>query len=322
MKVTPVVPQDLRGVFAVPPLARSSDAHRTIDFAQNDLIVRHIIAGGIARLIYGGNAFLYHITLTEYAQLLEWLASLAGDVWVIPSMAPSFGQAMDQALLLRKYQFPCAMILPCSDPRDAAGLERGYREIAEAAGKKLIVYLKEENNFGSEKEAGLDAVSRLVDDGICVGIKYAVVTENPAYDPYLKALLERVDRSLVISGIGERPAVVHMRDWRLPGFTTGSGCIAPLLSEMLFLSCERGDVETEKLRQKFIPLEDLRDRAGPARVLHHATELAGIARTGAVPPYISALTAVRLEEITPVAQNLVQQDREARTVSRQISQHG
>ena len=306
MKTTPVTVEDLRGVFAVPPLARSNDAARSLDFAQNDLIVTHITDGGITRFIYGGNAFLYHITLSEYEQLLEWLSGISGQSWVIPSMAPSFGQAMDQAALLRKHHFPCAMILPCGDPRDAAGLERGYREIARAADTQIIVYLKDENNFGTDKEAGLDAVARLVADEICIGIKYAVVREDPSRDSYLEALLARVDRKLVISGIGERPAVVHMRDWKLPGFTTGSGCIAPRLSQMLFAACEREDFETAlELREQFLPLEDFRDHCGPARVLHHATELAGIAQTGQVPPYVSPLSGDQLKDLAPVARDLV-----------------
>jgi hypothetical protein len=32
-----------------------------------------------------------------------------------------------------------------------AGVERGYREIAEAADTKLILYLKDEDNLGKEK---------------------------------------------------------------------------------------------------------------------------------------------------------------------------
>jgi len=306
MKTTSVLSDDLRGVFAVPPLARNKDASRSIDFAQNDLIVSHITDGGITKFIYGGNAFLYHITLSEYEQLLEWLSGISGESWVIPSVAPSFGQAMDQAALLRKHHFPCAMILPCGDPRDAAGLERGYREIATAADTQIIVYLKDENNFGTDKEAGLDAVARLVADDICIGIKYAVVREDPSRDSYLEALLARVDRKLVISGIGERPAVVHMRDWKLPGFTTGSGCIAPWLSLMLFAACEREDFETAlELRERFLPLEDFRDHCGPARVLHHATELAGIAQTGQVPPYLSPLSGDQLKQLAPVARDLV-----------------
>ena len=178
MKTNSISPEDLRGVFAVPPLARRRDASRSLDLAQNDLIVRHIVSGGITRLIYGGNAFLYHITLAEYEELLEWLAGLSDQLWIIPSIGPSYGRAMDQAKLLRKFQFPCAMVLPCSDPLDAAGLERGYREIAEAADTELIVYLKDERNFGADKERGRDAMARLLDDGVCVGIKYAVVRDG------------------------------------------------------------------------------------------------------------------------------------------------
>ena len=296
----------LKGVFAVPPLARRDDASRSIDIEQNELVVKHISAAGIKRFIYGGNAFIYHVTLAEFEAMLEWFRSLPDELWLIPSIGPSFGRSLEQAALLRKYNFPSAMVLPCADPRDAAGLERGYREIADAAASKLIVYLKEENNFGADKNAGLDAVARLVDDGICKGIKYAVVREDPKQDPYLEALLARVDRKYIISGIGERPAIDHLRDWKLSGFTTGSGCIAPGLSQQLFESLQREDYElAASLREKFIPLEDLRDEWGPARVLHHATELCGIAQTGPIAPYVSELGDVQLETLSSVAKMLM-----------------
>jgi len=310
MKTTAVSSDDLRGVFAVPPLARSNNVERSIDFVQNNLIVSHIHRGGITRLIYGGNAFLYHVRLNEFAQLVEWLNCLPDELWVIPSIGPSYGVAMEQAARLRPYRFPCAMILPCSDPRDASGLERGYREIATEADTKLIVYLKEETNFGTDREAGLDAVARLVQDEICIGIKYAVVRPDPLQDPYLEALLERVDRRFVISGIGERPAVAHLREWKLPGFTTGSGCIAPTLSQLLFSACEQKDFETAlAVRAHFLPLEDLRDSWGPAKVLHHATELAGIALTGTMPPYITALSAKQEQVALPVVKKLQMSDK-------------
>jgi dihydrodipicolinate synthase/N-acetylneuraminate lyase len=306
------------GVFAVPPLARHNDTARTLDFEQNNLIVSHILGGGITRLLYGGNAFLYHLTLPEFEQLLDWLSGLdlgtqvarlrpVENVLAIPSVGPSYGRAMDQAALLRRYQFPCVMILPCGDPRDAKGLERGYREIAASANKHLILYLKEESNLGPDREAGLDAVARLVDDGVCIGIKYAVVRERPEQDAYLEALLKRVDRKLVVSGIGERPAIVHLRDWKLPGFTTGSGCIAPRLTQTIFEACRAGEFEkAEELRAEFIPLEDLRDLWGPARVLHAATQLAGIARMGDIPPFVSALTSEQEEELRPVVKRLME----------------
>lgn len=309
MKTTPVTPEDLRGVFPVPPLARKADARRSLDFAENDRLVRHLVEGGMSRFLYGGNAFLYHVTLTEYEELLGWLSGFSGDHWPIPSVGPSFGRAMDQAALLRRHRFPCAMALPCADPRDAAGLEVGLREIAEAAGLGLVLYLKDETNFGSDREAGLDVVARLIDAKVCVAIKYAVVHEEPRADRYLDALLSRVDRSLVISGIGERPAIVHMQDFRLPGFTTGSGCLAPGMSNAVFAACVRGNVaRAEEVRSKFLPLEDKRDAWGPARVLHAALNLAGVAKTGPIPPFVSALTSDQTSSLAPVARELNQQE--------------
>jgi dihydrodipicolinate synthase/N-acetylneuraminate lyase len=267
--------------------------------------VRHIEAGGITRFVYGGNAFLYHVTLDEYETLLDWLSGFGQPRWAIPSLGPSFGRAMDQTRLLRRHRFPTAMMLACGDPRDALGMEAGLREIADEAGMPLVLYLKSEDGFGADKEAGLDAVGRLMTDGIAVAIKYAIVRGDPTHDGYLDGLLRRVDRARVISGIGERPAVVHMRDFDLPGFTTGSGCIAPGPCAALFAACEQKNwSDAESIRARFLPFEDLRDLWGPARVLHHGTELAGIAPTGPIPPFVSPLDRTRLDRLAPVARTL------------------
>jgi dihydrodipicolinate synthase/N-acetylneuraminate lyase len=310
MKTTPLGPDDLRGVFAVPPLARRPDGRRTIDLEENGRMLRHMAAGGIRRFLYGGNAFLYHVTLAEYEEMLDWLASFPDDHWAIPSVGPSFGRALDQAPFLRRRRFPCAMALPCSDPRDAAGLETGLREVADAAGLGLVLYLKEEGSFGADKEAGLDAVARLVEARVCVGIKYAVVRPDPLADPYLKALLERVDRRLVVSGMGERPAVAHLKAFDLPGFTTGSGCLAPGLSQALFEACAARDwAAAEELRGAFLPLEDQRDAWGPARVLHAAMDLAGVAATGSIPPFVSPIPQRQRAELEPTARGLLARER-------------
>jgi dihydrodipicolinate synthase/N-acetylneuraminate lyase len=294
------------GVFAVPPLARKTDARRSIDFDENDRLVRHIATGGMTRVLYGGNAFLYHVTLGEYEELLGWMAGLPAELLPIPSLGPSFGRALDQAALLRRHRFRCVMALPCNDPRDAAGLETGLREIADAAGLGLTLYVKEETSFGADRIAGLDAIARLARDGICVGVKYAVVRGDAGQDPYLDALLERVDRKLVISGIGERPAVTHLDRFGLQGFTTGSGCLAPQMSGDILRALDEGDTSrAEELRSGFIPLEDLRDRWGPARVIHAALDLAGVARTGPIPPFVSALDERQRAVIAPVARQLL-----------------
>jgi len=307
-----MTPASLEGVFAVPPLARAVGKTRAIDFEQNSEIVRYIANGGITRFIYGGNAFLYHLTLDEYEQLLEWRAEIQRDgLWIIPSAGPAYGRLMDQAKLLRRFAVPCVMTLPCADPRDAAGLERGLREFAEAADANLILYLKEETNMGANLMAGLDVVARLVDEGVCIAIKYAVVRADATQDPYLDELIKRVDRRKVISGIGERPAVTHLRQWSLPGFTTGSGCLAPTLSAAVFSACRAGDyAEAERIRSRFLDLEDLRDAWGPARVLHHALELAGVAASGPIPPFVSELSPEQMHRLRPVVQELLTHQQE------------
>jgi dihydrodipicolinate synthase/N-acetylneuraminate lyase len=74
---------------------------------------------------------------------------------------------------------------------------------------------------------------------------------------------------------------------------------------MLFEACAQQDFDqAETLRSEFIPLEDLRDAWGPAKVLHSAIELAGIAETGNVPPFVSDLSAAQLKELEVVVLGL------------------
>jgi dihydrodipicolinate synthase/N-acetylneuraminate lyase len=306
---TAITVEDLDGVYAVPPLPRKRDAKRTLDLDAAEAVAVHVQAGGITRYLYGGNAFLYHITLEEYEGLAAWLATFAAPRWPIPSVGPSFGRAIDQARVLRRHSFRCVMMLPCGDPRDPAGMEAGLREISQACGMPLVVYLKSEDGFGSDTERGLDAVGRLVDDGVAVAIKYAVVRDDARKDDYLTGLLRRVDRRRVISGMGERPAVVHLRDFQLGGLTTGSGCVAPRRCSGLYAAAARKDwTRAEACREAFMPLEDLRDAWGPARVLHHASELAGIAPSGPIPPFVSMLSAGQLQQLAPVAVALRRED--------------
>jgi dihydrodipicolinate synthase/N-acetylneuraminate lyase len=291
MKTGPVHLDDWSGVFPVPPLARRRDESRSLDWAENDKLVRHMVEGGLTRFLYGGNAFLYQVSLEEYRGLLDWLSSFDDRLWAIPSAGPSFGRLLDQAPILRGYGFPAVMHLPCGDPRDAEGLEHGLDEFVQRSATPLIVYLKDEGNFGPDRERGLDAVARLVDKGVCVGIKYAVVRANPEVDPYLESLLKRVDRRIVLSGIGERPAIVHLTQFGLPGYTTGSGCIGAAQTQQMFelLKAGKSDIAAA-LRERFLPLEDIRDSLGPARVLHSATTVSGICDCGPVPPFVSELS--------------------------------
>jgi len=73
--------------------------------------------------------------------------------------------------------------------------------------KHLIVYLKEEKYLGADREAGLDAVAQLVNEGVCIGI--SMQWFGRGRNKMLPAGFARARGSqIVISGIGERPAVV------------------------------------------------------------------------------------------------------------------
>jgi 4-hydroxy-tetrahydrodipicolinate synthase len=297
------------GVYPVPPLARKRDSRRSLDFVQNERILRHLQKHGITNVVYGGNAFLYHVTLSDYHELIEWAASFTREFSIVPAVGPSYGRAMDQAPLVRKHRFPSVLVLPCGDPRDAAGIETGLREIAEACGLPLSVYIKHEADLGSDRDAGLDVVGRLVDGKVCGSVKYAIVRKDPKDDAYLASLLRRVPADRIISGIGERPAIVHLRDFKLNGFTTGAGVLAPRLSLDLLNACVRKDYTVaEEIRRAFLPLEDLRDAWGAAPVLHAGVEAAGLAETGPIPPFVSAVPALHLEQLRDVARALLEKN--------------
>src|ERR1041385_9233916 len=95
---------------------------------------------------------------------------------------------------------------------------------------------------------------------------------------------------IIISGIGEQPAIVHLHDFGLGGFTSGCVCVAPRLSRLMLEALRRDDyAEAERIRQVFRPLEDLRNAINPICVLHEAVRLAGIAQTGPLLPLLSNL---------------------------------
>jgi dihydrodipicolinate synthase/N-acetylneuraminate lyase len=301
-------------IYPVPPVAwLATGSSRKLNPGENEKLFRFLVDQGVKKIVYGGNAMVYHMTLPQYSELIEWLSGVADQAEIMPAVGPSFGRALDQAAVVRGHHFHSLLVLPStSDPRDAQGLEIGLREIFEAAELPLSLYIRDESNFGSNRDAGLDVIGRLVDEKICSTIKYALVRKDPADDPYLRSLLTRVNASRVISGIGERPAVVHLRDFKLAGFTTGSGVIAPTLCRDLLNACHAGDhAKAEGIRSLFLPLEDLRDSWGPPKILHYAVASAGIANTGPVLPYLSPLSASHLAQIEPVAKTLFEKNEKA-----------
>jgi dihydrodipicolinate synthase/N-acetylneuraminate lyase len=304
MKTTPVTPADLSAsVIAVPPLARRADL--SLDAAANRALIRHLEEGGVRTLMYGGNANFYHLPTSEFAATLELVAgSVRDDTWVIPSAGADYGKLMDQAAILRDLAFPTAMALPFGKPSNDSGVATALRRFADRLGKPIVAYVK---GMGYIEPATLGALAK---DGVICAIKYAIVREHPSDDPYLADLVEQVDRSLVISGIGERPAIVHWRDYGLRAFTSGSVCVAPRGSMRLLALLKAGHYdEAAKIRAAYIPLEDRRDALGPIRVLHDAVTLAGIAEMGPILPMISNLEASERAAVQPIAKALLAHDR-------------
>ncbi|TAN14565.1 MAG: dihydrodipicolinate synthase family protein [Rhizobiaceae bacterium] len=310
MKTTPVTKADLeRSVLAVPPLARKADL--ALDVEANRALIRYLQDGGVSTIMYGGNANFYSLGVFDYAETVESIAGLvAENTWVIPSIGPDFGKAMDQAKILRNLTFPTCMILPLAFPATAAGAARGVAKVVERFGKPLIAYLKAENYLEPED------IKSLVQDGLLCGIKYAVVRKDPLADHYLDRLIELVGTDIVISGIGERPAIDHLRHFGLAGFTSGSVCVAPRLATGLLTALKQGDYEEAMMiRKAFLPLEDLRDAFSPMRVLHEAVTLAGIADMGPMLPMLSNIDSpAQIKAISTIARHLRKRDAEFATV--------
>lgn len=300
MKTSPIsVEEFAESVLAVPPLARRADL--SLDAEQNRKLIRHIEAGGIRTLLYGGNANLYHASVHEYGELLAMLADAAAETTrVIPAIGPDFGKMSDQARLLRGSGFRTAMVLPMQGFSTPQGVADGISRVVDLLGMPVTVYLKDENSIGVE------ALGRLVDAQRVLVIKYAVVRADPAQDPYLDALLARVTRQRVVSGMGERPTLVHMARLGLASYTTGSGCIAPGPCRQLFDALKARDLAAaQPLYDRFMPLETLRDSISLIRVLHDAVSLSGIADMGPHLPLLSASPPDSLAAIEAAAKALL-----------------
>ena len=303
MNNAPITPEVLvNSVIAVPPLAR--DANLKVCPIENAKIMRHLEAGGVRTLLYGGNAMFYHIGLGEYAETLAMLQEHAGgDTTVVPSVGPAYGPSMDQAAILRDFDFPTAMVLPARDIATPAGCATGIRKLAEAYGKPIVLYIKFEGYLEPE-----DAKS-LVEDGIVNWIKYAIVREDPGQDDYLSKLVDCVDRSIIVSGIGEQPAITHINRFGVQSFTSGCVCVAPGLSMKMLQALKAGNLEgAESIRQTFKPLEDLRNNINPIRVLHSAVAEAGIAETGPILPLLDEVNDSDRLKIAAVARELLAQN--------------
>jgi dihydrodipicolinate synthase/N-acetylneuraminate lyase len=299
MKTATFDPSHLaESVFAVPPLARDSSG--SVSREENEKIVRFLEAGGIRSLLYGGNAVFYHLRPSEFAATLEMLAEISGDeTTVVPSIGPAYGTAVDQVDVLADHSFGTAMLLPSRDVVDPDGIATGVRRLAERLGKPLVLYIK----FDRWLEPSL--VESLEKDGVISWIKYAVVLEDPSQDDYLRELTDVFPGERMVSGIGEQPAIVHLRDFGITGFTSGCVCVAPQRSMEMLRAIQAGDYEkAESIRKWFQPLENLRNTYSPIRVLHHAVAEAGIAETGPLMPMLSDLDPSLVSRIAATVESM------------------
>ena len=297
---TQITPQDIQSsVIAVPPLCR--DEALRVDAAENGRLIRHIEAGGVSTLLYGGNANFYNIALSEYEEVLQVLEDQAdADTWIVPSVGPYFGTMMDQAAILARRKFPTAMVLPTIAVSSPEGVRIAVTKFVEKAGIPAVLYVKD------EKYVTVEVVKALVNAGVISWIKYAVVRQDPADDPLLRAIVDEVDPALIVSGIGEQPAITHWRNFGVRAFTSGCVCVAPRRSQEMLDALREGDfARAEEIRGRFHALESLRNAHGPIPVLHHSVSLAGIAATGPALPLVSDLPDSLTATIAPAAAELL-----------------
>ena len=297
---TTISPADLtRSVIAVPPLCR--DANLQSSAAENAKLIKHIEAGGVNILLYGGNANFYNISLSEYETVLDQLeAAAASDTLVVPSIGPYYGTAMDQVSILARKKYPTAMLLPTMAVSKPEGVRAAVLDIVNKLGKPIVLYVKDEGYVN------VSVIKSLVAAGAISWIKYAVVRQDPAQDALLHAIVNEVPNELLVSGIGEQPAIIHRERFGVKAFTAGCVCVAPRKSQDMLLALQAGDIaKAETLRAGFKELEDLRNAHGPIQVLHHAVKLAGVADTGPLLPLLAALDPATQAEIEKAAKSLL-----------------
>ncbi|MDB5821041.1 MAG: hypothetical protein JWQ11_4681 [Rhizobacter sp.] len=283
MKTTPVTPADLvASILALPPLANNVD--ETLATSQNLRLAQWLQSAGVTTFLYGGCANFFNAPVNAYAALLDAIEAPArADDWVIPSIGPDYGKARDQIAVLRERDFPTAMLLPLMQV-SAAGVATGIRRLADFYGRPLMVFFK-----SADYARPRDLASLLADGALCC-VEYGIAGSVEP-EPFLTELLDATgSASQVIDGSGERTIVGNARHG-VVGFTSGSGVVAPHLAKALLKAVTSGDLETAaRLREHFLPLEQLRQSHGPIPVLHEAVRLAGIADTGPISPFFANVT--------------------------------
>ena len=295
-----------RSVLAVPPFALTPDFE--VSREGNAKLIRHLEAGGVSTLLYGGNANVHNWPVSRFADWLDSLEESAADnTWLIPSVGPDWGKLVDEAAILKQRRYPVAMALPMIAPQTPDGVVRGLQDFVDRSGVPLIVYIKTDGYVPAK------AIGRMVEQGAVFGIKYAVPRNDLKQDAYLQELIDAVGAERIVSGFGEPPAFPHLTHFKLAGFTAGCVCIAPHLSMSYLHALKRGDeAEARRLLEVFLPLEAIRERHNAIRVLHTAVSLSGVADMGPILPLLTEADPAIHGEIKEAARALLAAEMTAR----------
>lgn len=300
MNTNPINPADFqRSVVAHPPLARQNNFDVCPE--NNRRIIQHIEQGGIDILLYATNANFAHIRPSEYERTLEVLADCCSqETRLIPAAGPGYGTLMDQAVILKRLRFSSAMVLPNASVMTEPGFMNGFRNFVQALGHPAALCINNENDISPE------AVAELVEQGEVSFIQYAIAHDNREEDAWLSRLVERVDPSLILSGLGEQQAMVHITKFRCAGFVSGGACINPALS-MQFLKAvhDKNYDLAENIRSTFSPLEDLCHEVHAIRILHEAVSACDIADVGPYLPMLSGLASSKAKQVKIAATTLL-----------------
>lgn len=308
----PLAPADYASsVVAVPPIALNAD--HSVNANANEAIIKHIEAGGVNILLYGGNANLYHFGLDDYRASMEAIkASTAPTTHLITSVGNDFGKSMAQVPIARHLGFSNVMVLPTSFPADPAGVANGVRKLAAAFGSGLILYLKRENYVEP------DELAKLISEKAVSFVKYAVEKSDAADDPYLDAVLSAIGAEYLASGMGETPIHDHLGKRKLTTYTSGAVCIAPAAaSELLELYKSGRPAEAFELSKPFLHFEKVRMMLGGLQVLHDGLRLSGVADTGPLMPMVSNLPTDKLAPVNDAVEALKSAEEQA--VSRSLA---
>ena len=219
MNTQNITPEQLtNSVISVPPLARTVEGG--ISITENRKIVEHLRKGGVRTFLYGGNAVVYHLSSRDFKDVLEMMTEFSSaDSLMIPSVGPFYGAMMDQAKILKHYDFPTVMILPYRDMTTSIGIANGIRRFVDYFGKPVVLYIKNDGYIG------INEASTLMEEGLLSFIKYAIVRKDPSQDPFLEELVKNLGNDRIVSGMGEQPVPIHKIQFDLKSFTSGLSLI-------------------------------------------------------------------------------------------------